>query len=293
MNINKEKNYKEYQQLYEEYLRVNDIFLSKYDQFDDPPIIEDTKEIKVKFKQTNFTIIKPIYTSLSTELSKSMTKCYDLMTKYDFEKKQIIYNGSNNLNKIKELTLQIVDVNEHINSLRRTMKELLDDCTTKNNKAKNHNEEIIRQKGSLYDKAINANDDVQKQQTINEYLSVPSDMVSMSNCYDEIDIFMESPPILETNNMDKSERKLTKKLKAIKSKINKSETELKQELKETIKKSIFNTLEECNSTKRSKPYYLTKKELYDIIEKDPLLKKKVGKMYKKLSRQDLCDKLFM
>jgi hypothetical protein len=88
--------------------------------------------------------------------------------------------------------------------------------------------------------------------------------------------------------------KLEKKIKEkLKKSTPKTETEVKKEWKQNVMKGIFGSLSDCKSTKHSKPYYLSKAQIYALIEKDAQLKKKVGKMYKKLSRDELCDKLML
>jgi hypothetical protein len=68
----------------------------------------------------------------------------------------------------------------------------------------------------------------------------------------------------------------------------------KSPTREMLKKIIFKTLEECESSKRTKPYYMSKEELIKHIHSDPELLLKFGKnitSLKKLSKKDLCAQI--
>lgn len=54
----------------------------------------------------------------------------------------------------------------------------------------------------------------------------------------------------------------------------------------------FKTRDECKSSSRSKGYYISKKDLVDIIEKDPELSKAFPKGFKKQPKEAICDTLF-
>jgi hypothetical protein len=54
----------------------------------------------------------------------------------------------------------------------------------------------------------------------------------------------------------------------------------------------FKTRDECKSSSRSKPYYINKTDILDIIGKDENLVKAFPKGYKKLSKSDICDVFF-
>jgi glucan phosphorylase len=68
----------------------------------------------------------------------------------------------------------------------------------------------------------------------------------------------------------------------------------KSPTRELLKKIIFKTLEECESSKRTQPYYMSKEELIKHIQSDPELLLKFGKnitALKKLSKKDLCAQI--
>lgn len=54
----------------------------------------------------------------------------------------------------------------------------------------------------------------------------------------------------------------------------------------------FKTREECKSSARSKPYYIKKSDMLNIINETPELKKIFPAKYKQLPKEDLCDIVF-
>jgi hypothetical protein len=61
-----------------------------------------------------------------------------------------------------------------------------------------------------------------------------------------------------------------------------------------LKKIIFKSLEECESSKRTQPYYMSKEELIKHIQNDPELFLKFGNSLtnlKKQSKKDLCAQI--
>lgn len=283
---------KEYLKLYEEYVRLNDIFISKFYQFDTPPIIQDKEFIKVNFNQNQFILKKPIYEFITKTRDSLKKQIKDALHEYRFEKMQVLYNNEKDLTKLKKLTAEITSLETELKELNIKHAKQENSYQSRINAKVNTRLAFESEKKLLFDTILNTSDDVQRKSMIKEYFNKVFDH-NDSVMIPYNDYYITSLPVVVDNiRLDKPERKLKEKLKKIK-KITKTEIEIKDELKMSIKRNIFKTLEECTSTKRSKPYYLSKKEIFDIIEKDPELKKKVGKMYKKLSREDLCDKLFM
>lgn len=54
----------------------------------------------------------------------------------------------------------------------------------------------------------------------------------------------------------------------------------------------FKNREECKSSSRSKPYYINKNDLVNIISNNPELSQVFPKGYKKLPKEAICDTLF-
>jgi len=54
----------------------------------------------------------------------------------------------------------------------------------------------------------------------------------------------------------------------------------------------FSNLEECNTSKRSKPYYMSKAEIVKAIDDNPDIKALVPKKYKTMKKEELCQSFF-
>ena len=54
----------------------------------------------------------------------------------------------------------------------------------------------------------------------------------------------------------------------------------------------FTNKQECVSRETSKPYYISKQSLIDIISNDPDLKKRFPKGYKQFKKEEICNILF-
>lgn len=291
--------YREYLNLYEEYMRIQDLYMSKPETFDTPPFTNDKISIIVNFIQTKFQIKKPLYKSSELELQKLQKNKLELLHKYDNEKKEIFFKEKKDLVLITKYTQDINNIDILINTITDVMKEYKAHVDTNLNTIRNNNNAIKNARYNLFIDILQTNDDIDKKSKINEYMKMNNTQTPTKKMSDYnliLDNYIENLPILQDNSLfkpDKSENKLKEKLKKAKTNVGKSETRLKTDLKEGIKKIVFKTLDECNSTKRSKPFYMNKAQLHEIIESDPELKKKVGKMFKKMSRVELCDKLLL
>jgi hypothetical protein len=297
--LKKNKVYKEYLGLYEEYLRIEDlVLLTKEDQFDHKPVVIDKDNIIVNFKKNKFNIRKPIYQTFSIKLHSYLKDKEDLMKAYNFEKKQIVYNGKTDFKEIQRITNNINDITKNIKDISDKLNDNKMDINATLVTINNDNTKIRKEHEDMYNIIVDTFDDVSQKQKINDYLKMNIEVKHTSSINDYmmiVDHYIVSPPVLQDVSLDKadeSEKKLKEKLKKTK-KVTKTEKELKDGMKEGIKKIIFKTLDECNSTKRSKAFYLNKSQLHEIIENDAELKKKVGKLFKKMSRAELCDKLLL
>lgn len=299
MDLKGNKVFQEYLSLYEEYIRIHDLFMETHQRFDKVPITNYKEMITVNFNQNQFTIKKPIYKCFSVEMGMFQNEMDTLMNTYDFEKKQILYNGKSDMKEIKELTNTINMLNTKIKTLEKKMqyeKALIESELTT---ITNENDIISKERVVLFEQMSTIVDDIQKKTTINKYSNLKDGYKSTKKLSDYlmiVDDYIITFPVLDTVQLaksEKTEKKIKEKLKKVKKVSKKTETDIKDDMKANIKKSIFKTLGDCNSTKRSLPTYLNKTDILEIISKDPELKKKVGSMYKKMSRSELCDKLFI
>jgi len=54
----------------------------------------------------------------------------------------------------------------------------------------------------------------------------------------------------------------------------------------------FKTVEECQSMKRSQPFYMSKEDIVAEIEKDNDLKRRMPPKYKLLKKEEICKEIF-
>lgn len=71
----------------------------------------------------------------------------------------------------------------------------------------------------------------------------------------------------------------------------KNSAEIKKILKESLTKMLFKTMNECESSKRTQSYFMSKEEIIKIIKDNPKLNKKIGTNLTKLSKKELCHKI--
>lgn len=299
-----------YPQLYEEYIRIYDLYLKNPILFEKPPFVVDNEIIKVQFHETKFELKKPVYTLRLKEVQNLYNTKTELMKQYDLEKKKIIYSEKNALHEIKDLTKSIHHTNQKINELTITFDKMKSDLESQMNDLEDIQSKSLIQKKDLFETICKTTDDVSKKTKINQYLNMSVDDTtsqreSIMNKMLTLDDYMVNKPVIISTDplvMQKEEikvkktasQKLEKKIKEkLKKTTPKTEEDVKKEWKTNLMKGLFGSLSDCKSTKHSKPYYLSKAQMYSLIEKDPEVKKKVGKMYKKMSRDELCDKLML
>lgn len=295
-----------YPHLYEEYLRIHDLYLNNQHLFDNPPFNNDKEKLQVQFRETKFELKKPMYSFRMNELQKLQNSKHELMKEYDFEKKRIIYGEKKDLTEIKRLTQLIHDNDRALNELTISFQKKKDQLEKEWNHLNDAHSKSLNTKKDLFVSIHNTMDDVAKKTKINQYLNFTlEDNASQRDAILRkqiaLDDYLLSKPVIMSDESKSpsvpkqtTKTKLEKKIKdKLKKSTPKTEAEVKKEWKQNVMKGIFGSLSDCKSTKHSKPYYLSKAQIYALIEKDPELKKKVGKMYKKLSRDDLCDKLML
>jgi len=99
---------------------------------------------------------------------------------------------------------------------------------------------------------------------------------------------------IENNMEQKMEQKLLKKKSKLKSEMKKKlKDENTEELnEEDLKLFLFTTLKECAAHPSKKNKAISKKELIDIMVKNPKLKAKLPSSYQAKSKEELCKILF-
>lgn len=98
-----------------------------------------------------------------------------------------------------------------------------------------------------------------------------------------IDVTIEQSPKKKIPKKKTDNKKLTTDKKE----------EITSNIKELLAKNFpFKDKPQCVSKQRSQPYYASKEEILEKIEKDPELKKLVPANYKKLTKDKLCEVFF-
>lgn len=311
-NINSD----EYLQLYQEYLRIDDIYSTSPNLFSTPPCKMTKDTIDVDFHETKFLVKKPMYANYLKTMEAYEKEKKELLSEYMFEKNRFVYGEHQNRNSIQALTQKVARVNQEMKRVEQAMEAERSAIEKDINLSMSKGMKSDSDSKDQFDKISEINDDILKKNKIQDYLTTKNDtkVLNESNKNEQVRLehfrmimsdYMVSSPETSTpskalvsptrpTTKDPQKIKLKTKLKtklASQPTQTKTDAEVKKEFKETVKKMVFKTLEECNSTKHSKPYYMSKAKLYELIEKDPELKKKVGKMYKKMSRSELCDNL--
>lgn len=86
------------------------------------------------------------------------------------------------------------------------------------------------------------------------------------------------------------EREADRKIKEKKSPIVAMKSIAKAKIAELMK---FRNLEECKSSKRSAPFYMSKEAIVKAIDSDKELKNAMPKGYKAKKKEEICDALFV
>ena len=318
-----EKNYtKKYDKLFEEYARLSNVIINKRSkiQKDDYDITNSVDSVSARFKNSKVTFNKPKYESY--ELLKQQVDDYILsaLYKYNRLKKTLLYDNSISdqndvMKQIETLTTKLNNMYELRNVLRSSFllrktqtKQLIEELETNINTirtnhlisfndiedAHNNLQDSIQQKSMIQDYLTNKSnknitESILNKRVIESYYNYISDIVTKLPSIDgSSDIGNE--PIKVSQKKDPKMSKIDHKAKKI-LQANQSQDFDSKTYKKKMTKFLFNTIDECTSSKRSKDSYMSREEIIDIINKDPDLQKKLGKIYKTLSKKELCSKL--
>ena len=274
-----EDNFKTTKSLHSKYNEKKKDFL--YDTSNKNTILEELKELTEQVVQQQ-KINEDIHKCLLDEHERYLNKKHKLsvdIQEYDTDRKNVLNNIENTTDSILKAKL--------IQSYVSSPPQLI----TKNKLALNDLEEDI--------------------------LSTQLFSGSEHNCMVHLPLLINKDTNLDQNESPKKNKKeLPKKVveelkKVIRKNANKDTTKVKPAKEDTtkekpvkkskksptremLKKIIFKTLEECESSKRTQPYYMSKEDLIKHIQNDPELFLKFGKnvtTLKKLSKKDLCAQI--
>jgi hypothetical protein len=314
-----------YTKMYEEYIRLNNIVINKKKKIakEDYEIENTVDSIYARFKQSNVKIQKPIYQKVDLLMEQVTSDIVNTWYSYNKLKKQCLYDLGNSLSQNSVIST-LEKLTEKINklyALRDTIKMcyLLHKEEVKNKIEKN---DIIVQMekdslgSSLDEVRNNVSDSIRYENLIQEYvkldhneniINIMKERTNLENQMNSItEIVMKlpnigmsdnivngtpsSPSSSKNNKKDLNEDKINKKAKKI---LKKTATKAFESptYKKKMKKFLFNTLEECNNSKRSKDYYMSRDQIIQMVNKDENLQRKLGNVYKNLSKKSLCKKI--
>lgn len=298
-----------YLELYEEYIRIQELYFSKKKNFDKPPFTVDKQNIKVDFKNTKFNIQKPLYDTFQNALQVHTSNKNKLQEEYNYYKNRLIYGSdSKDMNAFTTITKNINNetkkIQDIIKQISSNENHLVDSVAEKNKTILDHNEA----KTKLYRDIITTKDDVQKKIKINDYLKMDAfskdDLLNMDymtipnefeiHTADIIDVVLKRLNSDLKKKLKKTLKEFSKKSSQLSEVQDKTIKKTKANLKSKINQFVFSNLEECKSKSKGKKYYMSKKDMIAIISKNEALTKKFGKLIdvKKMSKENICDTLF-
>lgn len=311
-----------YDKAYEEYSRLTNIIINKKNKLQkDDYEIKNTKDtITARFKNSRISFDKPKYVSFYVLQKEVNDEIMLLKHKYDSLKKKILYDTSGDQ---KDLIGQFESMTAKLNNLYEFRKVIQSVYVLHKNNQKVTMDKIAEDIGNTKDASFikfseietvkNEQDSIRTKSLIQEYLKDRSKKTLIdltlnkrnhTDFYNLIHEILIKLPSLNGTSSEESVKSLNQSTEKKDPKISKIDKKAKQILKniqtqefntttykKKLTKFLFNTLDECKNSKRSKEYYMSKEQIIEVINKDPDLQKKLGKMYKTLSKEELCKKL--
>lgn len=238
-----------------------DEFLNKYKSY----IIEFNNYINTTEKSKEKLDITFQETPTQLVMKRDNKTVYDLnKPKYNLIESLIQSNRSKLVNERKTLRAMVLD---YITDTESKIK--IDTLTSKIDRIKEIESKLrnllIRQKANKF------------HNLVSNYKTLETQVVNVEN-----------------NAEQKMEQKLMKKKSKLKSEMKKKlKDENTEELNEDdLKLFLFTTLKECAAHPSKKNKAISKKELIDIMVKNPKLKAKLPSSYQAKSKEELCKILF-
>lgn len=318
-----EKDYtKKYDKLFEEYARLSNIIINKRSkiQKDDYDITNSVDSVSARFKNSKVSFNKPKYESYELLKKQVDDDILSTLYKYNKLKKSLLYDTSildqnDMMKQIETLTTKLNNMYELRNVLKSSFllrktqtKQLIEELETNINTARTNH---LKSFNDIEDAHNNLQDSIREKSMIQDYLTnktnkniteLTLNKRVIENYYNYIsDIVTKLPSIDGSSDTGNEPMKVSQKKDPKMSKIdhkakkilqaNQSQEFDSKTYKKKMTKFLFNTIDECTSSKRSKDSYMSREDIIEIINKDPDLQKKLGKMYKTLSKKELCSKL--
>lgn len=243
-------------------------------------ILHDSKIIKNgNFISQDKKLIPAKCVFIEDELERLFKLRRDKYLSYDLLKDKILY--ADNPSSFKK---DFEDLYDEINKIQNDIDDIYTyyDLIIK--------EEIPKDKTKLETLYKNMQND---KTLIPQYVSAYIKFMKSKQNYEPITYLVKSIPKL-TNAKDPKEVKEVKEEKNKPKKLtDKNVKVIKKNIKDLVKdKFKAKTNEECKSKQRTKPYFMKKDEILEIIEKNPELKKLLPANYKTLDKDNLCKYIF-
>lgn len=285
--------------------------------------------VDVKYKHLRVRFDKPVYESMNTATLRYSEMKKTLLSEYEFLKQRLMFDPRSKLSsedkqRFHEITRSINTLDQTLaeyarlfqvtkQTLERDQRALLTSMSAQESK-----------RNALYDEIQTyTKDNIARKETITRYIKGSMDYGSAAavNPNDSLRQFRDlvnttctfliTPPRIEkaaddttpdtTRKQDVRLMRMDNRIKetlkqAVKMK-RKTDTLLQipiptsDTIKDSLKKMLFTTLDECMSNKPTKPYYMNKENILKILKKDPRLSQKVASYLSKLSKKELCEKI--
>lgn len=145
----------EYLQMFEDYVRIRDLYLSKPKTFKEKPYMDVDPEgiLKVDFKQTKFVLSKPVYANYKQTLTNLRNQRLNLMYEYTFAMNEILAGKNDEDDSaLVELTNEINRIDREIENVHKRMSESKNTTRKEYSDAKEICDRINDERRILYDK---------------------------------------------------------------------------------------------------------------------------------------------
>lgn len=312
-----------YGKYFEEFSRLKNVITNKKGklQKEDYDITESSDSVTARFKSSRVSFNKPKYVSFFVLKEKVDEDILFMKYKYDSLKKKILYDTSSDqkdiIDKFESMTTKLNNLYKLRNVLQSVYflhkKNKKDELAKVVNEIQDAKNKRLGSISEIDNFKTNEQDSIRATTLIQEYIKDKSSKTIIDLTLDKRnledfhnlmhDIVLTLPSVdgssdgISHNDSKKSSEKKDPKMIKIDKKAKKIlQTNQTQEFnastyKKKLTKFLFNTMDECKNSKRSKEYYMNKDQILEVISKDSELQRKLGKMYKKLSKEELCKKL--
>lgn len=317
----------EYEETYDEYITMKQELL---DDPKSRVFLSDVGEtVVVSQKDTQIRFEKPVYESMSNIERSHFSKMKKLLKEYEFIQEKLLFNPSSGVTaddkwRFNELTRMIISLKETKNKNeqlfqeniraiekeldieQRSLSKLRKKRTDKFHDTVNIQDSLVRNESmAAYVKGANkygqdVREKLQKYKDLRKFLFTTHTLVVKSPVIKKSGVLKGKQETKEDTRLTQMDERMKtllkqqaskKKMKPVSPESDKQADIIKAAFKESLKKMVFKTMEECESSKRTKPYYMSKENILKILNDDPRFKKMASKL-SKLPKKEICEKIF-